>query len=328
MNELPRGDGDTEGPLSEEIELLSTMIVIRRFEETVTELKVNGEIAGSVHLCTGQEAIPVGVCATLAAQDLVTSTYRGHGWAIAKGAPLDGLFAELMGREEGVNGGRGGSAFLSHASSGFFGENSIVGAGVPIAVGLAMAAQFDESSRVVVTSFGDGATNQGAVHEALNFGAVRRAPVVFVCENNQYSELTPIAEMVRSTSLADRAATYGMPAVEIDGNDVEEVGQTAAAAVDRARDGGGPSFIEAHTQRLVGHYIGDVQQYRPPGEVDQARLEEPIRRTTQSLRDKGTSEEEIQAVEVEASDRVARALEGARESRPADPADVKEHLYA
>lgn len=307
---------------------LAAMQRIRSFEERVRDMRHADQIIGSVHLSIGQEAIPVGTCAELAPQDAVFGTYRGHGWALAKGVPLVGAFAELLGRETGVNGGRGGSAYFSHAASGFYGENSIVAGSAPIAVGAALAARYDGSNRVAVVSFGDGATNQGAFHEAMNFAAAFKLPVLFVCENNTYSELTPIADMVGDPELWHRAAAYGMPGLRADGNSVDEVRAAVGEAVDRARSGGGPSFLEFMTERLVGHYIGDIEHYRPEGEVDSAWLREPITRLRTELIEHGSNEEECDEVLDRARDEVARAADEALSADLASPADLEEHLYA
>jgi pyruvate dehydrogenase E1 component alpha subunit len=307
---------------------LAAMQRIRSFEERVQELSAGRDVIGSVHLCIGQEAIPVGACATLQPQDAVFATYRGHGWALARGVPLEGAFAELLGRESGLCGGRGGSAHFTAPEYGFHGENSIVGGGGPIAVGAALAARYDGSNRVAVTAFGDGATNQGSMHEAFNFAAAFKLPVVFVCENNTYSELTPIADMVGEPELWRRAASYGMAASRIDGNSVDEVRNAMQAAVDRARAGQGPSFIEAMTERLVGHYIGDAEQYRPAGEVDSAREREPIGRLRRELLAGGADEEACAAAIAEAMADVERAAVRALAAPLADATRVKEHLYA
>jgi pyruvate dehydrogenase E1 component alpha subunit len=310
------------------LEDLEAMCRIRVFEEQVRELAVDRQVIGSVHLAIGQEGIPVGVCAVLEPRDAVFATYRGHGWALARGVAPEAMFAELLGRATGCNGGRGGSAYLSSARDGFYGENSIVAGGAPIAVGAALAAKFDGSGRVAVVAFGDGALNQGSMHEAMNFASAFALPVVFVCENNLYSELTPIADMVADPELWHRAAAYGMPGVRIDGNDVAAVRAAAREAVDRARSGGGPSLIEAMTERLVGHYIGDAEQYRPAGEVDRAREREPIVRLDAALVAGGTPAQETAAAAARAADRITAARAAALASPPADVSLVGAHLYA
>ncbi|WP_432974763.1 thiamine pyrophosphate-dependent dehydrogenase E1 component subunit alpha [Dactylosporangium sp. CA-233914] len=308
---------------------LQSMCRIRYFEDEVTRLKSDGMVAGSVHLCSGQEAIYVGACTALdLPRDAVFCTYRGHGWAIACGVPLVDLFGELLGRETGVNGGRGGSAYLSSPRHGMYGENSIVGAGAPIAAGAALAATFDRSNRVVLTAFGDGAMNQGSVHEAMNFAAVYTLPVLFLIENNHWSELTPIASMVRSDRLFKRASSYGIPGVRIDGNDVAAVRDTVAEAAAHARKGGGPVVIEAMTQRIVGHYIGDAQQYRTAEEIDRAREAEPIAQLSQLLRESTLSPAEVDIAMRAVHAEVREAAAEAERAPLADPTTVLEHLYA
>ncbi|WP_422771097.1 thiamine pyrophosphate-dependent dehydrogenase E1 component subunit alpha [Plantactinospora sp. WMMC1484] len=307
---------------------LHAMWRIRAFEEKVRELRVAGDIVGSVHLCIGQEAGPVGTGPVLAPQDALFATYRGHGWALARGVPAEPLLAELLGRATGINGGRGGSAYFTAPEHGFWGENSIVGAGAPIAVGAALAARTDDSGRVAVTVFGDGALNQGSVHEALNMAGAFKLPVVFVCENNRYSELTPIADMVADPELWRRAAPYGMPGHRVDGNDPAQVRAAAAEAVDRARGGAGPTLLELMTERLVGHYIGDAEQYRPAGEVERALTREPIARLRAALAATGVGAAELDAAESRARAEIDRAAEAALAAPAADPTTAREHVYA
>jgi pyruvate dehydrogenase E1 component alpha subunit len=305
------------------------MTRIRLTEERIRELKMAGEIAGSVHLCIGQEAIPVGAVAALdLSRDVVFTTYRGHGWALACGTDLTALFAELLGRASGVNGGRGGSAYLTDPDHGFMGENSIVGAGAPHAVGAAIAARFDGSGRVALTVFGDGAMNQGAVHEAMNMAGAFRLPVIFLVENNKYSELTPIATMVGNPNLFERSAAYGFAGWRIDGNDPSAVSAAVSRAWQNAAAGGGPSLIEAMTERLVGHYIGDVEHYRPAGEVEAAWAREPLTVAAERLTASGVPAAELDRIEAAERDGIEAAIEAALDSPVADPATAREHVYA
>jgi TPP-dependent pyruvate/acetoin dehydrogenase alpha subunit len=298
---------------------------IRCLEERLAALKAAGEIAGSVHLCNGQEAIPVGTATALRPDDYVTATYRGHGWAIVAGvAPAD-IFAEVLGRQSALNGGRGASPYFSSAAVNFIGENSIVAAGVPVACGAALSAKLSRHGQVSVVSIGDGATNQGAAHEGLNMAAMLALPLIVVIENNRYSEMTPIDELVRVEHLAERGAAYGIPSSTIDGNDPAIVASAVAAAVDRARGGGGPSIVEAMTQRVVGHHTGDVQHYRPAGEVERARADEPLARL-RAAADPPTLaafDELDRAVEAE----MDAALTAARDVPVPDPATLLEHRY-
>ncbi|OZC44394.1 acetoin dehydrogenase [Rhodococcus sp. WWJCD1] len=315
--------------MSAELQQLSSMQQIRAFEEEVYRLRMVGHIVGSVHLCNGQEAIYVGATAALdLPTDLVFPTYRGHGWALACGASLEAMFGELMGRETGVNGGRGGSAYLSVPEVGMMGENSIVGAGAPIAAGAALASRYDNSGRVTVAAFGDGAVNQGAVHEALNFAAVLELPVIFLVENNHWSELTPITATTTSDRLFKRASGYGMPGVRIDGNDPALVEVTVAAAAARARAGKGPTLIEAMTDRIVGHYIGDAQTYRADGELESALANEPIATLVAKLLFSGVARVTLDEVVADANAAVAKASALAQQAPFADPSTVLEHLHA
>ncbi len=306
---------------------LEAMQRIRLFEEKVTELRKQQIIVGSVHLCNGQEAIYVGARAALVSDDRLFSTYRGHGWALACGVPAAALFGELLGRETGVCKGRGGSAQFSAADWGFYGENSIVGAGVAIALGAALSAKMAGKKSVVVTAFGEGAMNQGAVHESMNFAAYMNLPLLFVCENNTYSELTPTAEMVRMNDLYRRAEGYGIPGVRVDGNDPEAVRRVMSGFVEAARAGQGPALIEAMTQRLVGHYYGDLQSYRPSGELTEAKKVEPIVRARLALQQMGVSVAELDQLESTVIREIEVAAEEALAAPLADVNQVREHLY-
>ncbi len=267
------------------LDLYRRMSVIRQFEQRCLELSRAGFIKGSIHLCLGQEAIPVGVCAALEPSDRVIATYRGHGWAISRGVPLEPLLGEICQRAGGLNGGRCGSPLLSAPEYGFLGENSIVGAGLPVADGVAMAAQYQQSGRVVVVSVGDGAMSQGSLHEGLVFAAAKNLPLVIVCENNGWSELTPTASFLRTENLVDRVAGYRIPAEVVDGCDAEAVFDAATWAVAEARAGRGPVFLECKTVRLGGHYNGDVEQYRPREDADEAKHGEPLVRLRRQLAD-------------------------------------------
>ena len=307
---------------------LSQMERLRAFEEKVRSMRLDGDIVGSVHLAIGQEAGPVGTCTELRPEDALFATYRGHGWALARGVPVEPLLAELAGRATGVNGGRGGSAYFTAPRYGFHGENSIVGAGAPIAVGAALAGRFDGTSRVAVTVFGDGALNQGSVHEAMNMASAFDLPVVFICENNFWSELTPIDEMVADPELWHRAGAYAMAGERVDGNDPAAVREAVHAAVQRAREGEGPTLLELMTARLVGHYIGDAETYRRPGELDRARAEEPLVRLRARLLDTGSTEEELDDLRTRAVDEMEHAAAAALAAPTADPDTAREHLYA
>lgn len=307
---------------------LEAMIRIRRFEEKVMELRKQQIIVGSIHLGIGQEALYVGAHAALSPEDRVFATYRAHGWALACGAPPAAVMGELLGRDNGVCRGRGGSAHFSAPDWGFYGENSIVGAGAAVALGAALSAKREGKGRVVLTAFGEGAMNQGAVHEAMNFAAYQNLPLIFICENNTYSELTPTRQMVRNDQMYQRAAAYGMPGVRVDGNDPEAMCRTTASFVAAARQGEGPALVEAMTQRLVGHYYGDMQSYRPKGELAEARKAEPIVRARQVLQQLGVSAAELDALDARVNDGIEAATREALDAPLADPQQAAEHLYA
>lgn len=307
---------------------LETMTRIRLFEEKVTELRKQQIIVGSVHLCIGQEAIYAGARAALGPEDRVFATYRGHGWALACGVPLSSAFAELLGRETGVCKGRGGSAQFSAADWGFYGENSIVGAGAAVALGAALSAKMEGKGRVALTAFGEGAMNQGGVHEAMNFAAYQDLPLIFVCENNTYSELTPTEKMVRQGEMYQRASAYGIAGVRVDGNDPEAMRRTVASFVGAAREGRGPALVEAMTQRLVGHYYGDMQSYRPKGEVTEAKKTEPIVRARQALLELDVGQDELDALDARLREENEEAARVALAAPLADVNKVAEHLYA
>lgn len=298
---------------------------IRRLEETLLALKNAGEVPGSIHLCNGQEAIPVGAAVPLRPDDYITATYRGHGWAVVAGVSPADIFAEVMGRRSGLNGGRAASPYFSSAAVNFLGENSIVGAGLPIACGAALSAKRDRKSQVSIVSIGDGATNQGGAHEALNMAAVLQLPLVIVVENNVYSEMSLIADMAKVGQLAERGAAYGIPASTIDGNDAAVVAAAVSGAVARARGGGGPTIVEATTNRYVGHHSGDLQHYRPAGEVERARADEPLARLLAAADEATTATYTTIDGEVEAE--IDAALMTARGVPEPDPRTVLEHIY-
>jgi 2-oxoisovalerate dehydrogenase E1 component len=303
------------------------MLTIRRFEERCLEL--GGEtIAGSMHLCGGQEAIPVGARAALQPADKVVATYRGHGWAIAWGIPLRELLAEICHRAAGVNGGRAGSAYLVAPGYGFLGENSIVGAGVPIAAGVALAARRRATGSVCVVSIGDGAMNQGSTHEGLNFAAVQQLPLVVIVENNEWSEMTPIAQTAKVSKLSDRAAGYGMPGVTIDGNDPESVRVAVKLAAARAREGSGPTLIEAKTVRLMAHYNRDIEHYRSSTDKAEARLRDPLPRLRLLLRERGVSDERLEALEAELVEELDAVTQQVLALPGPEPASAPHHVVA
>jgi 2-oxoisovalerate dehydrogenase E1 component len=294
------------------------MLLIRGFEERVSALYRDGEVPGFVHLSIGQEAAAVGACWPLRPADVITSTHRGHGHCLAKGlAPME-MFAELMGREEGTNRGRGGSMHIADPNIGIFGANGIVAAGLPIAVGAATAAQLRSDGGVAVAFFGDGAVAAGAFHEALNLAAVWRLPVVFFCENNGYAEFSP-APTQHAASLKQRAKGYGAKYVAVDGNDVEATASVMQKVVHAVREGSGPAIVEATTYRWHGHYEGDPQRYRSQDEVEEWQAQDPLLAHAQRLRSGGVSDDKIRSVESAVAHDLDEAVEHAKRALSPEP---------
>jgi 2-oxoisovalerate dehydrogenase E1 component len=302
------------------------MLLIRRFEERVLKLRAADEIAGSVHPCLGQEAIPTGAMRALREDDRVVATYRGHGWAIAAGLDPGQVMAEICQRATGSNGGRGGSAYLTDPTGRFVGENSIVGAGLPVADGLALASQLQGAGRVALVTFGDGATSQGAAHEALVMALAKQLPVIFICENNDWSEMTPITAIVGENSLAARVEAYGIVAATVDGTDPDAVAEAVGEAAERGREGGGPTFIECQTGRLGGHYNADVQAYRSQEDEEAAAERDPIVLARNRLAADGVGEDELGEIEAEVERQVDGYAEAALAAPRPDPASAAEHV--
>jgi TPP-dependent pyruvate/acetoin dehydrogenase alpha subunit len=314
--------------LEERLEWLRLMHEIRGFEDEIQQLFTQGLIRGSTHLCQGQEAASVGACRALRIDDTMTCTYRGHGAVLAKGAPLDRAFAEMMGRRGGLCAGKGGSMHLTDVSVGAFGSFAIVGAHLPIANGLALAARQRGSDAVSLCFFGDGSTNIGAFHEALNLASIWKLPVIFVCENNLYGEYSPLASTTPISELAQRADAYGMAKARIDGNDVALVHSTVAAAVGRARAGEGPTLVEALTYRHKGHSRTDPATYRPQAELEAWLERDPIRLHERALAADGVDEATLDAVATAAQKAVQEALERAKSWPEPDPEERREDVYA
>jgi 2-oxoisovalerate dehydrogenase E1 component len=293
------------------LEMHRRMLLIRGFEERVSVLYRDGEVPGFVHLSTGQEAAAVGACWPLGAEDVITSTHRGHGHCLAKGLAPFPMFAELMAKEQGTNRGRGGSMHIADPNIGIFGANGIVAAGLPIAVGAATAAQLRAEGTVAVAFFGDGAVAQGAFHEAVNLAAVWQLPVIFFCENNGYAEFSP-ASAQHPVPLAQRAAGYGVDYSAVDGNDVVATASTMQDALSAVRAGRGPCLIEAATYRWHGHYEGDPQRYRSPEEVRDWATRDPILVHARRLQSAGIDSNTISALESSVARELDEAVEAAR----------------
>jgi acetoin:2,6-dichlorophenolindophenol oxidoreductase subunit alpha len=309
-------------------EALRKMYLIRRFEEGAEEAYMRGLIHGTMHLSIGQEASAVGICMPLNDDDYITSTHRGHGHCIGKGAEVKRMFAEFFGKETGYCRGRGGSMHIADPAKGNLGANGIVGGGIPIAVGAALSVKKRGSSAVVVSFFGDGANNEGAFHEALNMAAIWKLPVVFVCENNQYGMSTSTDRSTAVKHIAERAVAYGMPGVTVDGNRFAEVAEAAFAATERARQGGGPTLIESKTYRIRGHSRSDRNRYRTKEEIDSWQQRDPIVLFEAELQSYGLiSEADIVAVRAEVEAEIAEGLEYARLSPSPSPDDLTRDVY-
>lgn len=311
------------------VNIYEKMFKIRKFEQRVFDLRQDNQISGSVHLCTGQEVAPVVVLAAMNQNDRIIATYRGHGWALACGVPMYELMAEILGRVDGTNGGRAGSAYLTAPKYGFQGENSIVGAGLPIANGIALGLEYLGTNGVVAVSFGDGATNQGSAHEAMVFAIARKLPVIFVCENNAWSEMTSIDATVPNAQLYKRAEGYGMPAVQIDGRDPSSLYLAARTAVELARNGGGPTFIEVLVPRLQGHYTLDIEHYRSQQDKDSHLARDPLLSLRNQLLTNGIlAESEIERIERSALTDVGYEIDRALLSPFPEPEDGIGHVTA
>jgi TPP-dependent pyruvate/acetoin dehydrogenase alpha subunit len=310
--------------------LYRSMKEIREFELKLQEIFRSGVMPGFVHLYVGEEAVGVGVCAHLRKTDYVTSTHRGHGHALAKGVSARALFAEIWGKVDGCNGGRGGSMHIYEPEVGFLGTNGIVAAGIPIAAGAALSASLEGDGRVAVAFFGDGAVNNCAFHEGINLAGAWQLPAVFVCENNGYATEMAFSRATHNTRVADRGAAYGIPGVSIDGNDVGAVYEAAGEAMTRARAGGGPTLIECVTYRTVGHHEGDPGVgYRSKEEIAAWKARCPIMRCRTELIESGeVSVEELDRIDGEVLAGVLDAVEFARCSAQPAVETVRQHVFA
>lgn len=312
--------------------MYTTMVLIRKFEQNTIELFARrmkqGDFPGALHSSEGQEAIAVGVCSQLRKDDYVFSTYRGHGHAIAKGIPLEKVVAEVHGRATGTSRGYGGSMHLFDKSINFMGGNGIVGAGLPLALGTAYAAIKRGTDQITAVFFGDGGASQGAFHEALNMAAVKKYPIVFVCENNQYAATTHVSANCPLEDIGDRSKAYGIPGPVIDGNDLQEVANTVGIAVKRARGGDGPTLIECKTWRHRAHCMV-IPEHRPGKDRKNWSGRDPIDHLRQVLVSRGIANEvAIQKLEAEAQEQLSAAVEFMEKSPMPDPSEVLEVVYA
>jgi pyruvate dehydrogenase E1 component alpha subunit len=305
------------------------MLKIRFFEEKVFDLYAQNLVPGTIHLYLGEEAIAVGVCSTLRKDDYITSTHRGHGHCIAKGAELKRTMAEILGKKTGYCKGKGGSMHIADFKIGMLGATAVVGAGLPIAVGAALSAKLRKTDQVVACFFGEGASNQGTFHESINMASTWKLPVIFVCENNLYAMGTRQSRVMAIENIADRAAAYGIPGIVVDGNDVLAVYETTQKAVERARKGEGPTLIECKTYRHKGHSRVDPAKYRPKQEVEEWLAKDSIKRFKEKLLQTNTlTESEIQQIEKETSTEIEETVRFAKESPYPAPEEALEDVCA
>jgi pyruvate dehydrogenase E1 component alpha subunit len=319
----------TDLPQEKLIEMLRKMLEIRLFEEKVFELYGQNLVPGTIHLYAGEESVAVGICSALKKDDYVTSTHRGHGHCIAKGADLKRTMAEILGKKTGYCKGKGGSMHIADFSVGMLGATAVVGAGLPIAVGAGLSSKLRKSSQVVICFFGEGASNQGTFHESLNMASVWKLPVVFVCENNLYAMGTRQSLVMNIENVSDRAVSYGIEGVTVDGNDIISVYDAACRAVEKARNGEGPTLIECKTYRHKGHSRVDPAKYRTKEEVQEWLSKDPIKRLRDILvQTHSVAGNELQTVEKEAQDEVEQAVKYALDSPYPAPEEALEDVYA
>jgi len=316
-------------PREKILSMYEGMLKIRHFESRVRDLFAAGEMPGFVHLYLGQEAVAVGACAALEEDDYITSTHRGHGHIIAKGGDVKRMMAELYGKATGYNKGKGGSMHIAAPSLGILGANGIVGGGIPIATGAGLSAKLRKSGQVALCFFGDGASNQGTFHEAINIASAFDLPVVYVCENNLYGVGTRQTNVRNVEDVADRGVGYGIPGLAVDGNDVIAVYEACKEAVGRAREGKGPTLIECKTYRWQTHFEGEPDTYRPPEEVEAWVKREPIASYRSLLIEQGIlNEAEADEIEAKVIEELDQAVDFARKSPLPEPETALENLWA
>lgn len=310
-------------------DILRRMLTIREFDSTASELFADGEIPGFVHLYIGEEAVAVGACAALEEEDYITSTHRGHGHCIAKGLDPKRMMAELLGRREGYNNGKGGSMHIADVDANMLGANGIVGAGPPLATGAALTCQYQDEDRVALAFGGDGSVAQGQVHEAINLAATWDLPAIFVIENNHFGEGTPEDEQHNVQNLSETAESYNIPGFTVDGMDVTAVNEAVAQARERARAGDGPTFIEANTYRYHGHFEGDPEPYRTQEDIEHWQERDAIESFQERLLERGDlTEDELEEMKEEVSDEIEAAVEYAHDADLPDPSEAYEDMFA
>jgi pyruvate dehydrogenase E1 component alpha subunit len=310
------------------VQMYRTMATIRRFEEEVERLFKAQEIPGFIHLSIGQEAVAVGTCFALKDGDVITSTHRGHHYCIAKGVELKPMMAELFGRKAGLQRGKGGSMHVSDFGRGVFGGYGIVGGGIPVAAGVALACKLQGLETISVAFFSDGACNTGVFYESLNMAAVWNLPMIFMCDNNQWAVQTPVKAMMTVKEISDRAKAHDIPGITVDGNDVVGVYRAAQEAAQRARGGEGPTLINAKTYRIGGHFVGDPEHNRSKEEIEEWRKKGPIRRLGAKLQEEGIlNEDDIANLEVQVSSEIEDAIDFARRSPLPEPEEALQHVF-
>ena len=308
--------------------MLETMLKIRMFEENIVKLFKAGELPGWLHVYIGEEAVATGVCLNLTIKDYVTSTHRGHGHCIAKGANIKNMMAELYGKKTGCCGGRGGSMHISDASVGILGANGIVGGGIPIATGAALGCQYLKEGRIVVSFFGDGASDEGSFHESLNLASVWKLPVIYVCENNLYAETNPCEKHSNIKDIVDRAKAYNIPGVIVDGMEVIDVYNKINIAANDIRNGDGPILVEAKTYRYRGHWEGDPEVYRSKEEVKEWKMKDPIIKLEEKItKEKILTLSEIENIEKVVQNEIEEAIEFGRKSPEPLKEEAMDNVY-
>lgn len=310
------------------LSLYYSMVRVRRVEERLVDIFSQGKIPGFMHVSIGQEAVAVGVSSCLKRDDTIFTTHRCHGHALAKGIDLKAFMAEIFGRVDGCCKGKSGSMHIASKEAGVAGANGIVGAGLPISLGAAFASMYRGEDKVSVCFFGDGASNEGTFHEALNLAALWNLPVIFCCENNGVAQFSAQKAYMKIEKISTRAESYGMVGVTVDGDDVLEVRSEAEKAVQRARAGQGPTLLECKTHRWLGHYVGDAQKYRPPGEVQEARNFDPIVKLEKLFKSKQVDKKFLADVEAKVKAEIDEAIAFAENSPVAQTAELFHDVYA
>ena len=308
--------------------MLETMLKIRMFEENIVKLFKAGELPGWLHVYIGEEAVATGVCLNLTIKDYVTSTHRGHGHCIAKGANIKNMMAELYGKKTGCCGGRGGSMHISDASVGILGANGIVGGGIPIATGAALGCQYLKEGRIVVSFFGDGASDEGSFHESLNLASIWKLPVIYVCENNLYAETNPLNMHLNVENIAGRARAYNIPGIIVDGMDVIDVYNKINKVASDIRNGDGPVLVEAKTYRYRGHYEGDPEVYRTKEEINEWKKKDPIIKLEEKIiKEKILTLSEIENIKKVVQNEIEEAIEFGRKSPEPLKEEAMDNVY-